>query len=157
MKESQRNNFITHVIKDVFDPQSPVMVYGGDFELVNTLRTPEFSNESWGLTPDQYLTFPGAQPYVWYWKIPYNDTHFGRDYTDLFVSIECEWNPDADLLDGIALRIMLLLKNGGHALIIDPGTWDGSLEKVFARDSQLEREVMRYSMFAGHDVAVYRK
>lgn len=154
MVEKTNYEFVGHIIKDVFDPQSPVVVYGTQFDLVDTLRLhPEFGVETWGLQ----TTDKKNRDHIYYWNAPYDDTHFGRNYAELIVSLDYKYNIEDQFKDSMAVRVHHLLKDDHILFLVDPGNWADSIHKIFSRRYDLEAEVKQYSMFTRQNVFVYQK
>lgn len=153
MEESQRNNFIGHIIKDVFDPVSPAIVYGTSYGLIDTLRGPEFGVETWGLVSSQ----PPEHNSAFLWESTVNDSHFGRDFANLFVSLDYHYDVQGHFVDATALHIYHLMKDDGMILTVNPGNWAERLAVVLDRRQDIANEIKRYSIFAGQDVRVYQK
>jgi N-acetylmuramoyl-L-alanine amidase len=74
---------------------------------------------------------------------------------DLFISIN--YNPSTydSNTETIAFQIKNLLKPGGKALIINPGTWAKDFNRILQIDEFATREMMRYSMLQNESVLVY--
>jgi ubiquinone/menaquinone biosynthesis C-methylase UbiE len=80
---------------------------------------------------------------------------FSDDCVDLFISINYDPEIFNNNYDQVAQEIKRVLKPGGFILAVNPGKWASNLESEFIADSQIEKEIKRYSLFTDKDVYVY--
>jgi ubiquinone/menaquinone biosynthesis C-methylase UbiE len=91
----------------------------------------------------------------YYWPAGLNPMLFSDDCVDLFISINYDPEIFNNNYDQVAQEIKRVLKPGGFILAVNPGKWASNLESEFIADSQIEKEIKRYSLFTDKDVYVY--
>lgn len=147
------NNFICHIIRDLFVEKTFTVLYGRKKNLLNTMRTAEHGIGAFVLHTEREKYFSNDQ--CKYWEAGVDSIYFGESICDLFVS----FNYDPELLNGdtnmVATQIKNFLKPNGFVFLVNPGVWAVDLAKHLTRNSYLETEIKRYSMFKHENVLVY--
>jgi len=147
------NHFLAHVIRDIFPKRNFTIIYGEDRSLQEALATPEHSVGAFQLHTERGSDKDSFE--YRFWEIGLNDPYVNYGNADLFISVN--YNPSTydTNTETIAFQIKNLLKPGGKALIINPGTWAKDFMRIFQIDGFATREIMRYSMFQNESVLVY--
>ena len=147
------NNFLAHIVRDVFPKRNFTIIYGEDRSLQTVLDTPEHSVGAFQLHTERDQVEDSFQ--YRFWDIGLNNPYIGYGEADLFISI----NYDPSIRDTdtqtIAFQVKNLLKLGGKALIVNPGDWAKDFKKIIEIDRFSTKEIMRYSMFQNESVLVY--
>jgi hypothetical protein len=154
-RESSFNwRFFAHILKDVVDPRSPLIYYGDDYDLVPVLRDPEFGVESWHLYYGE-----GDSPYEhsFSWLPEINDSYFGHDYCDTFVSVNYAHPINFGSPEQLSHQIYELMKRGGVIVLVNPAFWASGLFDVFSRNYHAEDLFRSYAMLAHEEVVVFEK
>lgn len=144
---------VAHIIRDVFNPKDSVISFSDDFDIINTLRKPEHSVESWGLYSSGTIV---EHTYARYWRYALDDTHFGYDFCPLFISIDYTpiiYGPSEDGLH----KIRKLMKDDGYVFLVNPGDWAEGIEYEFKVRDDLVKEIKSYYMFQEDKVLVLQK
>jgi hypothetical protein len=143
------NNFICHIIRDVFPERKFTILYDRTKSLFDEMHTPLHGIGAIRMHSEHYST---EEQY--YWPIGEADTYFGPR-ADLFISIN--YNPiyNKNLLVEIARQIKETMLPGGIVFIVNHDGWAEKLSDFLLVRSDLEKEVKRYSLFKGEDVRVY--
>jgi hypothetical protein len=148
------NDFIAHVIRDVFPKRSYTVIYGSDEELKNTLSKPEHSIGAYQFHTERDPKLKDSF-YYRFWEIGINNPYINYGETDLFISIN--YNPTVYPVDKspIGFQVKKLLKNGGKAMLVNPGAWSEKIDLFMSLDNNSIKEIKRYSMFKNENVLVY--
>ena len=147
------NDFLAHVIRDIFPKRNFTIIYGEDRSLQEVLATAEHSVGAFQLHTERGSDKDSFE--YRFWEIGLNNPYLNYGDADLFISIN--YNPltyDTDT-EAIAFQVKNLLKPGGKALIINPGNWAKDLKRIIPIDGFATKEIMRYSMFQNESVLVY--
>lgn len=144
-------NFVAHILKDVFNPVSPVVTYGTGFELIEILRGPEFGIETWGLYSH---TVDDPIDYSFYWEIGYNDSHFGQNFCNLFVSFDYNLELKDHMVLNAVSNIHRLMEDNAFLCIPD---WTDKLLEYFEPRPDMIKELRRYSILQDKEISVYQK
>jgi hypothetical protein len=147
------NHFLAHIIRDIFPNRNFTIIYGEDRGLQTVLATSEHSIGAFQLHTERDQDQDSFQ--YKFWEIGLDDPCLAYGDADLFISIN--YNPltyDSNT-EAIAFQIKSLLKPGGKALIINPGTWAKDFNRILQIDEFATREMMRYSMLQNESVLVY--
>jgi ribosomal protein RSM22 (predicted rRNA methylase) len=147
------NHFLAHIIRDIFPNRNFTIIYGEDRGLQTVLATAEHSIGAFQLHTERDQDQDSFQ--YKFWEIGLDDPCLAYGDADLFISIN--YNPltyDSNT-EAIAFQIKSLLKPGGKALIINPGTWAKDFNRILQIDEFATREMMRYSMLQNESVLVY--
>jgi hypothetical protein len=147
------NHFLAHIIRDIFPNRNFTIIYGEDRGLQTVLATAEHSIGAFQLHTERDQDQDSFQ--YKFWEIGLDDPYLAYGDADLFISIN--YNPSTydTNTETIAFEIKKLLKPGGKALIINPGTWAKDFKKIFQIDGFATKEIMRYSMLQDESVLVY--
>lgn len=159
MLESQfkmNYDFLCHIIRDIFEHKNNIVLYGNiddSTSLREVMRSNKHSMGSFILHTDR-----SKKEYydeIAYWEIGFNGPYMGYNYADLFISID--YDPKIFLDDNIyiAEQIRGILKYGGHALLINPGSWASSIGSYLDRNNKMEMEAKKYSMLSDERVFIY--
>lgn len=129
------NNFICHIIRDVFPKRDFTILYDRTKYLFDEMRTPLHGIGALRLHSEMYLA---EEQY--YWPIGEADTYFGPR-ADLFISIN--YNPiyNKNLLVEIARQIKGTMLPGGIVFIVNHDGWAEKLSDFLLVRSDLEKEV----------------
>ena len=144
---------LAHIIRDVFDPQGPTVLYGTDHELITTLRESEHGIEAWRLYTDAKLS---NDEHAFNWLMEYNDSYFGFDYAELFMCFGYSPSKVRDP-DVCALQVARLLKPGGLVVLSGFNRWAVNLSGVLRARDDLVYELEAYSFFRNKSVEVYQR
>lgn len=89
------------------------------------------------------------------WAIEMNDTFFGHDYCDLFMSIN--YNPWLFYrnYDFIADNLRNFMKKNGLIFLVNPGDWAKDLGNKFPLREDLIMEARRYYLLNNQKVLIY--
>jgi hypothetical protein len=150
------NNFLCHIIRDIFPKKNSVVIYS-DIEYAVSLKKDMASSEhsigSFVLHTDR-----NHQEYideVAYWEIGLNSPYMGYNYSDLFLSINYSPKVYLDNNNYIAEQIRAIMKPSGNIFLINPGTWASELSDFLNHNDDLVRGVKKYSMLKNENVFVY--
>jgi SAM-dependent methyltransferase len=147
-------NHVAHIIRDVFKNTSFTVCYQGDMDLANTLYTTEHGIGAIRLWSALEAPLENSEN-NYYWPAGLTPMLFSDGCVDLFVSI----NYDPEIFDDnygqVVQEIKRVLKPGGFAFVVNPGAWASDLVTELTLDSQIEKEIKRYSLFTDKDVYVY--
>lgn len=144
---------LAHIIRDVFNPHGPVILYGTDHELITTLRKPEHGIEAWRLYTDAKVS---NDEHSFNWLMEYNDSYFGFDYAELFISFGYSPSKVRDP-DVTALQVARLLKPGGLALVAGFNRWAVNLSGALCHREDLVDKLEAYSFFRNKGVQVLQR
>lgn len=147
-------NHVAHIIRDVFKNTSFTVCYQGDTDLSDTLYTNEHGIGAIRLWSALEAPLENSEN-NYYWLAGLNSMLFSDGCVDLFISINYDPEIFDDNYDQVAQEIKRVLKPGGFILAVDPGKWASNLESEFTADSQIEKEIKRYSLFNNKDVRIY--
>jgi len=147
------NNFLSHIIRDLFPKREFTVIYGWDEGLRLEFIKPEHSIGAFQMHTEKTSTEDTFEHS--FWEIGINDPYIAYGDTDLIISIN--YNPHLSTKDltYVALQFKNLLKVGGKAMLINPGYWSSNLKKVMRIDAITTREAKRYSMLKDEDILVY--
>lgn len=144
------NNHLAHIIRDVFNPKDSVVIYGTDHSLIDTLRSPEHSIESWGIYTEE--TNRPDSNYVHLWNLA-NNTYFGTNFCNLLLlTAGFSYGNRQDT----AIRLLQLMKQHGKVVCMGSAAFE-ELFAVFTRRQDLELELTNYSLFGKLDFYVLEK
>jgi hypothetical protein len=148
------NDFIAHVIRDVFSKRNYTVIYGGNEDLKNALSKPEHSIGAYQFHTERDSKLEDSF-YYRFWEIGVDNPYINYGETDLFISIN--YNPTVYQVDKLVIgsQIKKLLKNGGKAMLVNPGTWSEKIDFFMSLDNISIKEIKRYSMFKNENVLVY--
>jgi SAM-dependent methyltransferase len=147
-------NHVAHIIRDVFKNTSFTLCYQEDMDLLDTLHTAEHGIGAMRLWSALEPPLENSEN-SYYWPAGINGMFFGDDCVDLFISINYDPEIFNNNYDQVAQEIKRVLKSGGFILAVNPGNWASSLESEFTADSQIVKEIKRYSLFNNKDVRIY--
>lgn len=147
-------NYIAHIIKDVFGLEGTVLHYGEDTTLASILNGSEFGVETWGLYTNYYnqLFIPNFH----HWDIGLNNSYFGHDFCNLFLSFNYHPAVIARPTGERALSIARLLKKNGLIVLVNAGNWADDLNSVFGVRQDLINQIQRFSAFKNANVRVFQ-
>lgn len=144
---------VTHIVRDTLVSHGAVVYYGDDQEAVNALRSPQHGFEAWRLCTDDEEP---EDEYAFNWLLQHNDSHFGFNHCDLFMSIGYDPFKPSDPVK-CAYQVARILKPGGLVLAVATGEWASKLGVVLTGRDDLVAKIKCYSMFANRDVQVYQR
>lgn len=147
------NNFLSHIIRDLFPNRAFTVIYNWDESLRKELLTPQHSVGAFQLHTERNNvedTFERR-----FWEAGINNPFIQYGDVDLFISINYDPVVYPNKYMDIALQIMYLLKPSGKALIINPGSWARNIKNIMTIDGITTKEAKRYSMLKDQDVLVY--
>lgn len=147
-------NHVAHIIRDVFKNTSFTVCYQGDTDLSDTLYTNEHGIGAIRLWSALEAPLENSEN-NYYWPAGLTPMLFSDGCVDLFISINYDPEIFDDNYDQVAQEIKRVLKPGGFILAMNPGKWASNLESEFTADSQIEKEIKRYSLFNNKDVRIY--
>ena len=147
------NNYLCHIIRDIFPVRNNIILYGDmkDLQL-------EMSQSIHGMGSFLLHTDRSNQVYKdssCYWEIGINGPYMGYNYADLFISIN--YNPEllSDNYQFIAEQIKSIVKEKGFVFLINPGIWHQNIKDYLSINNHLVNEVKRYSMLKNEKVFIY--
>lgn len=146
-------NFVAHVIRDVFPDPGSVCIYGDNFCLQTELRASEHGIGAFMLHTENHLV--PKEDDCQYWEIGINNPYLSYRSVDLMISTDYQLALTESRAFASAIQMGNLIRRGGRLFVVNPGSWASSLGLVFQRNSFLEEEVKRYSIFKDDKVAVY--
>ena len=147
-------NHVAHIIRDIFKNNSFTVCYQENMNLANILYTAEHGIGAMRLWSALEAPLENSEN-NYYWPAGLNPILFSDDCVDLFISINYDPEIFNNNYDQVAQEIKRVLKPGGFILAVNPGKWASNLESEFIADSQIEKEIKRYSLFTDKDVYVY--
>jgi hypothetical protein len=147
------NHFLAHIIRDVFPKRNFTIIYGEDRSLQTVLDTPEHSVGAFQLHTERDQVEDCFE--YRFWGIGLTDPYIAYGEADLFISINYDPSIHDTDTETIAFQVKNLLKLGGKALIINPGTWAKDFNRILQIDEFATREIMRYSMLQNESVLAY--
>lgn len=147
------NNFISHIIRDIFPVRNNIVLYGDLHELKKEMQSPAHSMGSFMLHTDR-----SRQEYEEnsaYWELGFNSPYMGYNYADLFISINYEPELLSDNYEFMAEQIKSILKPNGFLLLINPSSWCKKIKNYLKINNNLIDELQRYSILKNEQVFVY--
>jgi len=147
-------NHVAHIIRDIFKNNSFTVCYQENMDLANTLYTAEHGIGAMRLWSALEAPLENSEN-NYYWPAGLNPMLFSDDCVDLFISINYDPEIFNNNYDQVAEEIKRVLKPGGFVFVVDPGTWASHLATKLIPDTQIEKEIKRYSMFKNESVYVY--
>ena len=147
-------NHVAHIIRDVFKNTSFTVCYQGDTDLSDTLYTNEHGIGAIRLWSALEAPLENSEN-NYYWPAGLNPMLFSDGCLDLFISIGYDPEVFNNDYQHVAEEIKRVLKPGGFAFVVNPGTWASHLATKLMPDIQIEKEIKRYSLFKNEDVYVY--
>ncbi len=160
------NNFLCHVIRDVFNPTGQVVLYGENLDLFDTLYAPEHSIGAYMLHSDYSVLDPkdfktsanvknANIDLVKQWPLEYNNCFFGLDFCELFVSVNYDPVMLINNFYGAATNIKSMMKKNGLLFLVNPGVWSYNLDLFFDVRFDLIHEIHKYRIFKDDKILVY--
>lgn len=148
------NDFIAHVIRDVFAKKNFTVIYAESQDLRTTLSKSEHGIGAYQFHTERSSNIKDSFYYK-FWEIGINDPYISYGETDLFISIN--YNPTVYPIDksSIGLQLKKLLKKGGKVMLVNPGSWSEKIDLFMDLDNNSIKEIKRYSMFKNENVLVY--
>ena len=147
------NNFLAHIIRDLFPNRNFTLIYGADQSLRIKLLEPEHSIGAFQLHTERSNI---EDTFLYrFWDAGLNDPFIEYGDADLFVSIDYNPNLHSNSMLNIAIQVKKLLKPGGKAFIINPGSWAKNLKTIMRIDGITTREAKRYTMLKDQDILIY--
>jgi hypothetical protein len=146
-------NFVAHVIRDVFPNQSFVSIYGDDLCLQTELRSSEHGIGAFLLHTEESLILDNEE--CKYWDIGINNPFLSYRSVSLMISLNYKLELTDSRAFSSAIQLSNLIIKRGNFMVVNPGSWASSLPLVFNRNSFLEEEIKRFSIFKNEEVAVY--
>jgi len=146
-------DYILHVIRDVFGRKISPILYGRDIELLNAFYSNTHSMGATLLYSDAPLI--GDRDNVYLLNI---DEPVMPDYSHLFdsmFSFNYKYSLEPPHCDRVAKHFNFLLREKAQIFLVNPGTWSYCFDDYFERCIDKEREVKRFSMFSNEKVFVY--
>jgi hypothetical protein len=147
------NNFLSHIVRDLFLERVSTIIYGWDEGLRVELLKPEHSIGAFQMHTERN-NFEDS-PEHRFWEIGINDPYIDYGNADLFISINYNPNLFTKDLTYVALQVKKLLKVGGKAILINPGYWSNNIKNLMTIDGITTREAKRYSMLKDEDILIY--
>lgn len=147
------NNFLSHIIRDLFPKRAFTVIYGADQDLKLTLLDPIHSVGAFQLHTEK-KDVEDVFDYR-FWDAGLNNPFISDGCADLFISINYNPKLKPEYTSNIAIQIKQMLKQGGKALVINPGYWARNLKNVMTIDGITTKEARRYSMLKDQDILVY--
>ena len=146
------NNFLVHIVRDVFGSKKSPIVYGRDTNLVEQMRS---SVHGMGavLFHSDFPIIRSSDSYY----LNIDDDHLGHyvNYADFMLSLNYQYVIDPPFCDRVAKKFLQVMKHESQILLINPGTWSFCFDDFYDRNLSLEREVKRFSMLSSEKVFVY--
>lgn len=147
------NNFLAHIIRDLFEKRSFTIIYGADQGLRLTLLDPQHSIGAYQMHSERDNV---ADTFEYrFWEAGVYDPFLSYGEADLFVSINYNPTVHQNAYVNLAIQIKQLLKNGGKAFVVNPGPWAKNIKNIMTIDGPTTKEAKRYSMLRNQDVLVY--
>jgi len=145
-------DYVAHIVRDVFHPHDTIINYGRDQDLIDVFRSSEHDIEAWGLYTGR-MECPHDYAREWEW--PEDDTFFGQDFADVFMSFNYAPRvlPQHRIL--IAERVSWTLHKDGFVFFVNPGDWVSEFDRVLTERIDLIAEIKRFHMFRDETVMVY--
>lgn len=147
------NNFLAHAIRDVFEETNFTVIYGLNFDLRNTLASPEHGIGAFILHTERNIE--DTVDYSHFWEAGINHPFFSADSVDLLISVNYSPKVSYEHYDFMALQLCSVLKSGGLMLLINPGDWASYLEDFFILREDLIKELCRFQFLFDQKVFVY--
>lgn len=150
---SINNNFLCHIIRDIFPIRNNVGLYGDLQELKEEMLKPEHSIGSLLLHTNREKMNDYEQGF--FWEIGINGPYCGYNCFDLFISIN--YNPMllTNNYKFIAEQISALMKHRGIVLIVNGGLWSSEIDKYMTLRKDLINEAKRYTILRDKRVYIY--
>lgn len=147
------NHYLAHIIRDIFPNRAFTVIYGNNQDLRLTLLSSEHS-----VGALQLHTERDAIKEIFeyrFWEPALTNPFISYGDVDLFISINYDPIIDSKHTLYMAIQIKRLLKQGGKALIINPGEWANRIKNVMRIDGISTKEIKRYSMIKDENVLIY--
>lgn len=147
------NNYLGHIIRDLFPIHSVTICYGLLDDLVEELRKPLHGIGAFLLHSENDIE--SELDYKKYWNIELNDCSFSNNFCELFVSIN--YNPSFVNNDYLfmALNIKKLMKFKGIIFLVNPGLWASYMSHFFLLREDLIQEAKRFSILKDQEIYIY--
>ncbi len=143
---------IAHMIRDVFGYPKTCLYYGESHALVDLLNGPEHGIQTYHLYTRDRAPIDDAH----HWEIALNDSFYGHDYCELFVS--CNYNPVVQYGSpvDVAIQLSKLMKHNGLVFLVNAGTWADNLGDFMTLRSDLIAELKSFYLLRDQNVKVYQ-
>jgi hypothetical protein len=156
---------LVHIVRDIFPNKENIIYYGEDVAFLETLHSPEHGlgafllhsnpEDDWSLSKQTSKLKTVNKAMCKGWVIEFNDSFFGEDFCDLFISFSYSPWMLHENYSFVALNIKKLLKPNGLIFAVDPGDWSMCLGDHMTLREDLVKEVKRYSLLKNKEVFVY--
>ena len=146
------NDYLIHVVTDVFGRKKSPIIYGADYNIVEDMRKPIHGMGATLLYSD-YSEIKGEDKY--FLDIESEHLEHYLDYADFMLSVNYNYKFNSEKSEKIAKKFLEIMKSKSEILLINPGIWSYSFDDFYDRNFLLEREVKRYSFFKNQKVFVY--
>lgn len=147
------DNYLAHIIRDLFPVHSATICYGILDSLTEELRKPVHGIGAFLLHSENNVN--SELDYKKYWEIGINGCHFTDQFCDLFISVDYDPVLNTSNYDYIAAQLKNLVKLNGFIFLINHGLWGSSLDKYFLLRDDLVKEAKKYSMLKNEKVYIY--
>lgn len=147
------NEFLAHVIRDIFPIKDFTIIYGLNIDLREKLASSEHGIGAYILHTEREID--DVPEYCYYWEAGWNHPFFTEDSGDLLISIDYDPLIINDLYNNVAIQLGSVMKSGGLLFLINPGRWASTLEDFFIVREDLQKELSRFSFLSGKEIFVY--
>lgn len=147
------NNYLGHIIRDLFPIHSVTICYGLLDDLVEELHKPLHGIGALLLHSENDIE--SELDYKKYWNIELNDCYFSNNFCELFISLN--YNPSFTKNDYsfVAVNIKKLMKLNGFVFLVNPGLWASSMSEYFLLREDLVKEAKRFSILKNEEIYIY--
>jgi hypothetical protein len=146
-------DFLAHIIRDLFSNRNFTLIYGADQILRIKLLEPQHSVGAFQLHTER-SNIEDTFEYR-FWEAGINNPFVNYGDVDLFISINYKPNLYFDNSMKMGLQVKNLLKPGGKAMVVNPGSWARDLKTLMRVDGVTTREARRYSILRDQDILIY--
>lgn len=147
------NNFLAHIIRDIFHKKNFTVYYGLDYNFISTLKSNEHSIGAFHVHSENSLKEQGDGTY--YWLVNTDALFFEANCCDLFISYDYDPDIEQQNIQQAINYVHEVIKPGGLLFLVNPGKVFSDIPDTFINRWDLVQELKRYKMLSDKEVFVY--